>query len=89
MLTYAKAVIIFKGGFGTMDELYEALTLMQTGHMKKVPIFVYPADFYKDVLNFDTFVREKTIGEESTKLMTLVHTKDELLNYLYKIIDEG
>ena len=89
MLTYAKAVIIFKGGFGTMDELYEALTLMQTGHMKKVPIFIYPADFYKDVLNFEIFLREKTIGQESANLITLVRTKEELLNYLYKIIDEG
>ena len=89
MFTYAKAIIIFKGGFGTMDELYEALTLIHNGHVKKIPVFVYPADFYKDVLNFDVFLRERTINQNDADLLTFVNTKEELLNYLYKIIDEG
>ena len=89
MFTYAKAIIIFKGGFGTMDELYEALTLIHNGHVKKIPVFIYPANFYKDVLNFDVFLRERTINQNDADLLTFVNTKEELLNYLYKIIDEG
>ena len=46
-------------------------------------------NFYKDVLNFEIFLREKTIGQEGANLITLVRTKEELLNHLYKIIDEG
>ena len=54
----AKAVILFPGGFGTLDEMFELLTLVQTGKMRKrLPVLLYGSEFWKDVINFDALVR--------------------------------
>jgi uncharacterized protein (TIGR00730 family) len=54
----AKALIIFPGGFGTMDELFEILTLVQTGKTRKIaPVLIYGSDFWKEVIHFETLVR--------------------------------
>ena len=84
---YSKAIIVFKGGFGTMDELFEALTLIATKRLRKLPIFVYPADFYKDVFNFQTFLEANTIRQDEWDFLTMCKTKEQLLEELYKIID--
>ncbi|MBB5073807.1 putative Rossmann-fold nucleotide-binding protein [Bartonella callosciuri] len=47
----AKALAVFPGGFGTLDELFETLTLMQTGRMKKVPILLFGKEFWDNVIN--------------------------------------
>ena len=86
---YAKAIIVFKGGFGTMDEIFEALTLIATKRIRKVPILVYPADFYKDVFNFKTFIDAKTIRQDEWDFLTMCDTKEQLLDELYKIIDNN
>ena len=89
MFDHAMAYVVFKGGFGTMDELFNLLVYITTGRAEKKPIFVYPKDFYKDVLNFNEFLKNKTIGEDGANLLTYFNTKEELLNALYKIIDES
>src|SRR5215467_8275640 len=54
----AKALVIFPGGFGTMDELFEVLTLIQTAKPRKVmPVVLFGSEYWDDVLNFDAFVR--------------------------------
>jgi uncharacterized protein (TIGR00730 family) len=87
MYDYAKALIIFKGGFGTMDELFSALTFIKTKKMPEVPILVYPSDFYKDVLNFKTFVKAKTIEKSEYDIIKFMNSKEELLDNLYNLID--
>ena len=87
LLEYAKCLIIFKGGFGTMDELFEALTFIKTHKIPEIPVFIYPADFYKDVLNFKTFIEAKTIKPDEGNVIKFMHSKEELLKNLYEVID--
>ena len=88
MLEFAKCLVIFKGGFGTMDELFTALTLMKTKKIPEIPVFVYPADFYKDVLNFDSFLKAKTIKQDELNILHFVNSKEELLEELFKVIEQ-
>src|SRR5699024_7037798 len=61
----AKAVVVMPGGFGTLDELFELLTLMQTLKMKKrMPVVLFGKDFWSEVINLDALVRHGTIREE-------------------------
>jgi len=85
MLEYAKAIIVFEGGFGTMDELFEYLTLMYTDTVPKVPILIYPQKFYNNVLNFESFLKRGTIREKELNLLTFFNSKEELIEKLLKI----
>ncbi|MEM9756549.1 MAG: LOG family protein, partial [Pseudomonadota bacterium] len=55
-LLRAEAIAVFPGGFGTLDELFEALTLIQTGRMEQVPVLLFGEDFWRRVINFDALV---------------------------------
>lgn len=77
-LYLAKALIIMPGGFGTMDEFFESLTLIQTGKMKKrMPIILYGSDFWDKVMNLETLVEFGTISREDLDLFQVVDTVDE------------
>ena len=74
----AKALIVFPGGFGTMDELWEMLTLLQTGKLsKKNLILIYGRKYWDEVLNWRAMVRWGTIHEEELKLLQFADTVDE------------
>jgi hypothetical protein len=65
----AKALVVFPGGYGTMDELFEILTLVQTGKLKKkMQILLYGTEFWKEVVNFDALVRYGTISVKDLDL---------------------
>ena len=64
----AKALVAFPGGFGTMDELFEVLTLVQTHKSKPVPVILFGTEFWKRVLNFDVLVEEGTISAKDLNL---------------------
>jgi uncharacterized protein (TIGR00730 family) len=65
----AKALVVFPGGFGTMDELMEILTLVQTRKLaKKVVVILYGTSFWKEILNFDALVKYGTISPEDLEL---------------------
>jgi uncharacterized protein (TIGR00730 family) len=65
----AKALIVFPGGFGTLDEMMEVLTLSQTQKLaKKIAIVLYGSSYWKEVVNFDALVRHGTIGAEDLNL---------------------
>jgi uncharacterized protein (TIGR00730 family) len=65
----AKALVVFPGGFGTLDELFEILTLVQTGKLKKkMQIILYGTEFWKEVMNFDALVRYGMIAEKDLRL---------------------
>ncbi len=70
----AKALVAFPGGFGTLDELFEVLTLVQTGKAKPVPIVLFGTDFWKKTINFDALVEFGTI---SAKDLNLFHYTDD------------
>ncbi|MEG0445869.1 MAG: TIGR00730 family Rossman fold protein [Comamonas sp.] len=64
----AKALVAFPGGFGTMDELFEVLTLVQTHKSKPVPVILFGTEFWKKVLNFDALIEEGTISAKDLNL---------------------
>ncbi len=75
-LMRARALAAFPGGFGTMDELFEVLTLMQTTKMKPIPLLLFNERFWRTVVNFDAFVDEGTIHPDDLKLITYVETAE-------------
>ena len=73
----AKALVAFPGGFGTLDELFEVLTLVQTQKAKPVPILLYGSDHWKRMLDLDVLVEEGTITEQDLKLVQYVDTPQD------------
>ncbi len=68
----AKALVAFPGGFGTLDELFEIITLVQTGKAKPVPIVLFGSDYWRRLVNFDMMVEEGVISPEDLHLFKLV-----------------
>jgi len=64
----ANALVVFPGGFGTMDELFEILTLNQTGKVEGLPIVLFGSDYWKRLVNFDLLLEEGMILPEDLKL---------------------
>ncbi len=68
----AKALVAFPGGFGTLDELFEVITLVQTRKAKPVPIILFGSSYWKRLLNFDVLIEEGAISPEDLKLIEYV-----------------
>lgn len=75
-LTRARAVAVFPGGFGTLDELFEVLTLVQTGRMRRLPILMFGGDFWDRVIDWQAMVEAGTIGPNDPALMTRVDSPE-------------
>ena len=79
----ARAVIIFPGGFGTLDEMMELLTLVQTRKLKKhLPIVLFGTEYWNDVLNFDALLRWGTISKGDLDLFRRMDDVDEAFEFL-------
>ncbi|WP_297322434.1 LOG family protein [uncultured Bartonella sp.] len=76
-LMRAKVIAIFPGGFGTLDELFESLTLIQTGRMKRVPVLMFGREFWKNVLNVDYLAEQGMISPDDPKLFNYVESAEE------------
>ena len=76
-LLRARAVAVFPGGFGTLDELMETLTLIQTGKMRRIPILLFGREFWNKVLDFDALADEGVVTREDLALITWVETAEE------------
>ncbi len=76
-LMRAKAVAVFPGGFGTFDEMFELLTLVQTGKVAPLPILLYGRDFWSKVVNFDALADEGVIARSDLQLFHIVETAEE------------
>jgi len=82
----AKALIVFPGGFGTMDEMMEILTLMQTQKlMKRMVVLLYGTTFWKEVINFDALVRHGMIAADDVNLFEFADDVDTA----FKILETG
>lgn len=85
----AKALIVFPGGFGTFDELFELLTLIQTKKIKKtLPVILYGSDYWNDVLNIDAMVKWGTISPEDLDLFAVFDDVDSAFAYLQRELTE-
>jgi uncharacterized protein (TIGR00730 family) len=78
----AKALVAFPGGFGTLDELFETLTLVQCKKAKPVPIVLFGSDYWKRLLHLDVLVDEGVISEEDLDLITYVDSVDDAWNFI-------
>jgi uncharacterized protein (TIGR00730 family) len=78
-LMRANVVAVFPGGFGTLDEFFETLTLIQTGRMRKVPILLFGRAFWESILNFDALAEAGTISEKDLDLFRFVETAEEAI----------
>ncbi len=76
-LMRARAVCVFPGGFGTLDEMFESLTLIQTGRMKPIPFLLFGQAFWKRVINWDALAEAGTISPQDLSLFQFVETADE------------
>ena len=81
-LMRAKAICVFPGGFGTMDELFEALTLIQTGRMERVPFVLFGRAFWEKIINWDALADAGTISNEDLDLFRFVETADEAMELI-------
>ena len=80
-----KAFVMFPGGFGTLDEMMEVLTLLQTSKIKKkVTLVLYGSDYWKSVVNFDAMVRAGVINKADLDLFVIKDTPMEAFRYLTK-----
>ena len=73
----AAAVVLFPGGFGTLDEMFETLTLRQTHRMQPVPIILFGRDYWSKVINFQFLADSGVISDEHLKLFTYAETPEE------------
>ncbi len=79
-LMRAAAIAVFPGGFGTLDEMFETLTLIQTGRMQPVPFLLFGSDFWKKIINWDALSDAGTISESDLELFRFVDSAEEALN---------
>ena len=78
----AKALVAFPGGYGTLDELFEALTLLQTRKIEPVPVILFGTKFWKDLIDFEYLVNEGTINEEDIDLFVYCDKAKDAWDYI-------
>lgn len=77
LMTRAKALVVFPGGFGTLDELFEILCLIQTGKSRPMPVLLFDRDYWRQAVDFEFLAAEGAIDERDLKLFTFVETAEE------------
>ncbi|MEM6939054.1 MAG: LOG family protein [Pseudomonadota bacterium] len=88
-LMRAKAICVFPGGFGTLDELFEALTLIQTGRMQRVPFLLFGQAFWQKIINWDALADAGTISDEDIDLFRFVETAADAVTLIETWDDTG
>jgi uncharacterized protein (TIGR00730 family) len=79
----AKGLVIFPGGFGTMDELFEILTLAQTDKLaKKIHVVIYGSEYWNRIINFQAFVDAGTVSPDDVDLFKIVDSPEEAFEFL-------
>ena len=85
----AKAVVVFPGGFGTLDEMFEILTLVQTGKMtKKMPVILFGKEYWSSVINFRSLVENATISERDLQLFHATDSVDDAYDWVVRQLTE-
>lgn len=83
-LVRAKALVVFPGGFGTLDELFDALTLRQTGCMQDIPIILYGSDYWNNVINFQYLADEGVIRDSHLDLISFADSPSQAWDIIAK-----
>lgn len=90
-LKYSQAFVALPGGFGTLDELFETITLVQTGHMRPVPIVLIGKDYWKGMIKWikKTMLEDGKISEGDLDLFKLVDGAEEAMEYIKSKLEEN
>lgn len=88
-LQRARALVAFPGGFGTLDELFETLTLLQTRKAEAVPVILYDEQFWRRLINFDMLVETGVISASDLELITFVDSPEHAWQVIYDFYDLG
>ena len=85
---YAMAYVILPGGFGTMDECFEALTLIQTKRIKPFPVILMGSEFWKGLVDWlrETMLRDHKISPEDLDLFQIIDDPDEVVRHIQKYV---
>ena len=81
-LKRARGLVVFPGGFGTLDELFDTLTLIQTKKMAAIPVVLIGKEYWQRLIDFDFLVEQGAIKAADLQLFTLVDTVEEAWHYL-------
>ena len=87
---YSQGIVVMPGGFGTLDELFEAITLIQTKKIGRFPIVLVGSSFWEGLLDWikNTLLEQGNISEKDLKLFRVVDTADEAIEHLNKFYDK-
>ena len=88
-LMRAEAIAVFPGGFGTLDELFESLTLIQTGRMKQIPILLFGREFWERIIDWKALEDAGTISPDDLKLFRFVDTAEEAIEAMENWDEKG
>jgi uncharacterized protein (TIGR00730 family) len=89
-MKYSQGYIVMPGGFGTMDELFEAITLIQTGKIARFPIVLVGSDYWGGLLEWieKTMLKNGNISPEDLKLYRVVDTAEEAAEHIFRFYDK-
>jgi uncharacterized protein (TIGR00730 family) len=87
LLMRAKSLVAFPGGFGTLDELFETLTLIQTRKVQPIPVLLFGKTFWERIVNFEALVEEGTISPEDLDLFVFAETAEEAWELIAEAIE--
>lgn len=93
-LLHAKGLVAFPGGYGTLDELFEVLTLIQSGKMKRIPVILAGRAFWRRAVDFDLLLDEGYVSPSDLDLFTCVDEAEEIIDalerfYVDRAVDGG
>ncbi|MCL2743194.1 MAG: TIGR00730 family Rossman fold protein [Planctomycetaceae bacterium] len=88
-LLRAKALVVFPGGYGTFDEMFEALTLRQTGRMQPIPVILFGEDFWRRCINFNVLVEDGVIDRKDLELFYFTESPQEAWNIIKHFHENG
>jgi len=86
-LLRARALVFFPGGYGTLDELFEALTLLQTGRIDRLPVLLFGESFWRRIIDFDALIEIGVISAEDLDFIQFVESADEALKLIKATAD--
>jgi uncharacterized protein (TIGR00730 family) len=90
LIKYSYAFVICPGGFGTLDEFFEALTLIQTSKINRFPVVIFGTEFHEHIRShIDMMLKTKTISDDDTHLFLLTDSVSEAVNYIKERTETG
>lgn len=89
LLMRARALVAFPGGYGTLDELFECLCLIQTGKARRIPILLFDEDYWRRIVNFEALVDEGVVGADDLDLFVYVSDAETAWAYIDKHAEFG